>query len=102
MSKLPQAVKICLWSYDTDRMDLSSPEDRFRIALNVLNRGSRQAVVWLWENFADQEIKAVISKSIATEWNKKSISFWSQVYNITPTKQSRFIKPYGTSLGYSR
>lgn len=102
MSKLPEAVKICLWSYDTDKIDLSSVDDRFRIALNILNRGSRQSVLWLWANFTDQEIKAAISKSIASEWNKKSLSFWSQVYSITPTRKSRFTQPYGTSLGYSR
>ena len=102
MSKLPQAVKICLWSYDTDRIDLSSPEDRFRIVLNILNRGSRQAVEWLWKNFTDQEIKTAIAKSIASEWNKKSLSFWSHVYNASPVRKSRFVKPYGTSLGYSR
>lgn len=92
MSKLPQAVKICLWSYDIDKMDLSSPEDRFRVVLNILNRGSRQAVHWLWKNFSEQEIKTVISKSSASEWNRKSLSFWSHVYNAVPAMKSRFVK----------
>ena len=89
MNKLPLAVKLCLWSYDTDKVDISSLDDRFRIVLNILNRGSRQAVEWLWQNFTEEEIKTVINASIASEWNKKSLSFWSQLYNAAPEKNSR-------------
>lgn len=92
MNSLPAAVKLCLWSYDTDKVDLTSLADRLRIALNILNRGSRQAVEWLWQNFTDEEIKTVIKSSIATEWNRKSLFFWSQLYNVTPDRKSRFTR----------
>lgn len=40
--KLPQAVKICLWSYDTNKISLSNPDDRFRIILNILNHDTKK------------------------------------------------------------
>ena len=92
MRKIPQSVKVCLWSYDTDKINLSSPEDRFRIILNILNRGSKEAVEWLWSNFSKEEIRTGIADSIASEWNRKSISFWTHVYDAKPTKMSRFVK----------
>lgn len=90
MNKLPKYVKICLWSYDTDKMDLSNPDHRFITILNVLNYGSESAVKWLLEHFSEKEIKDTIKKSYRTEWNKKSISFWSLIFNTTPLHKSRF------------
>ena len=76
MNKLPQAVKICLWSYDTTRIDLSSPEDRFRIVLNILNRGSRHAVDWLWKMFNN-----IFSNLMPKEfYSIRSILFASIIY----------------------
>ncbi|MFA6922897.1 MAG: hypothetical protein WC223_01465 [Bacteroidales bacterium] len=88
--KLPQAVKVCLWSYDTDKINLSNPNDRHRIILNVLNHGTKKAVEWLWENFSKEEIAETIKNSIASEWDRKSLNFWSLIYRASPTRKSRF------------
>ena len=100
--KFPQAVKCCLWSYDTNRMILSNPNDRFRIIFNILNYGTKEAVEWLWLNFNDKEIIETINNSIESEWDKKSLNFWSIIYQALPTRKSRFVKSYGNSLEYSR
>ena len=102
MNNLPQEVKVCLWSYDTNKINLSTPADRFRIILNILNRGTWKALEWLWKNFSEEEIKAAIVKSISTEWNRKSLCFWSHIYGAAPFRKSRFTKSYAPSLGYSR
>lgn len=102
MSKLPQIVKACLWSYDTEKMSLSASEDRFRIVLNILNRGTKEAVEWLWNNFSDEEIAGIIRNSTSSEWNKKSLSFWSHIYHVTPLRTKRFTPSYGISLEYTR
>lgn len=86
----PKAVKACLWSYDTDKINLSNEDDRFRVVMNILNRGTKKAVVWLWNNFNEKEITEVIKQSSVSEWNRKSLSFWSQIYNTTPAKEKRF------------
>ncbi len=88
--KLPQAVKICLWSYDTNKISLSNPDDRFRIILNVLNHGTKKAVEWLWKNFNEKEITETINNSIASEWDRKSLNFWSLIYHASPARKNRF------------
>jgi len=88
--KLPQAVKICLWSYDINKISLSNPDDRFRIILNVLNHGTKKAVEWLWENFNEKEIIETINNSLESEWDRKSLNFWSLIYHISPARKKRF------------
>lgn len=89
-SKLPKAVKICLWSYDTNKISLSNPDDRFRVIFNVLNYGAREAVDWLWENFSEKEITDTIKDSIESEWDRKSLNFWSLIFQVSPVKKTRF------------
>lgn len=88
--KLPQAVKICLWSYDTNKISLSNPDDRFRIIFNVLNHGTKKAVEWLWKNFNEKEITETINNSIESEWDRKSLNFWSLIYRASPARKKRF------------
>lgn len=77
IQKLPQAVKACLWSYNVEKMNLSIPDDRFVITLNILNYGTDTAVKWILRNFNEDEIKEEIRKSYSSEWNKKSLALWS-------------------------
>ena len=86
----PPAVKVCLWSYDINKISLSNPDDRFRIILNVLKHGTKKAVEWLWENFSEKEITDTISNSIESEWDRKSLNFWSLIYQATPIRKNRF------------
>ncbi len=88
--KLPQAVKVCLWSYDTNKIDFSIPGHRYITIMNILNRGTMEAVEWMWQNFSEKEIKEIIKKSSESEWSRKSLSFWSQIYDVLPSRKSRF------------
>lgn len=87
---LPQSVKACLWSYDTNKINLSLSDHRLLIIKNILNTGTASAVSWLFENFTRNEISTVIYNSNVSEWNKKSLSLWSLVFNINPLKKTRF------------
>lgn len=89
MNKLPQSVKICLWSYDTSKMSLSSPTDRYMIILNVLNHGTENAIRWLLQNFSEKEIKQAIKKSYASAWFKWILKCWSQFYKVSPKWKTR-------------
>ena len=88
--KLPDAVKACLWSYDTEKMSISDPDHRFRIIMNVLNHGKMEAVEWLWKNVSEEDIKGAIQNSYGSEWNKPSLSLWSLIYGVRPLKSARF------------
>jgi len=91
MKELPQSVKACLWSYDVNQMDFTVPSDRFKIIFNVLNYGTSDAITWLMKNFSREEISEVIKKTSQSEWNKKSLSLWSLIFNSSPERQGRFI-----------
>ena len=89
-SKFPKAVKVCLWSYDTNKMSLSNPDDRFTLIFNVLNYGSETATQWLQEHFSEKEIKEVIKKSYASAWFFKGrLKHWSQFYKVSPKWKTR-------------
>ena len=87
---LPQAVKACLWSYDTDRMDMSVPDHKQRIIENVLNRGTGPAVHWLLHTVSRAEIAQAIEHTSVSVWDKKSLSLWSLVFNARPARSGRF------------
>ena len=87
---LPDSVKACLWSYDTDLIDLGSASHRARIIQNVLNRGTKEAVDWLLQNFSPEEISATITGSSEEDWNKKSLSLWSLIFEALPGRKGRF------------
>jgi hypothetical protein len=88
---IPQSVKACLWSYDINMIDFSLPSHRTRVIQNVLNRGTSEAVSWIRENFSENEIADVIKRSSISDWNKKSLSLWSLLFNVRPSKLGRFV-----------
>ncbi len=98
----PKAVKVCLWSYDTDKMELSNSTDRHRIILNILIHGAMEAIEWLWQNFSTKEIKETIKKSYESEWDKPSLNLWSLVYEVKPERKNRFGITYGNPLEHSK
>ena len=87
----PQAVQACLWSYNTDLVDLSVSDHRKLIIHNVLDRGTNEAVLWLRMIFPEKEIIEAITQSSISDWSKKSLALWSLVFNTRPLKQGRFI-----------
>ena len=87
---LPQEVKACLWSYNTDQIDLHNQDHRRRVIENILNRGTQPAVDWLFTHTSSEEIKQVILESTQSVWSKKSLALWSLVFAVTPSRASRF------------
>jgi hypothetical protein len=101
-SELPQSVKVCLWSYDADKIDFSIPGHRQIAFINILNIGTKEAVEWLLGNFTKKEIAEVIKKSYTSEWNHKSLAFWSTFFHASPLRKNRFNTFHETALAYSR
>ncbi len=86
----PESVKVCLWSYDVEKIDLSNTDHRFRVIHNVLDIGMNEAVIWLLKTFSEAEITETIIKSNASDWSKKSLALWSLIFNVYPAKEGRF------------
>ena len=86
-NNLPFFLQPFLWSYDLSKID--KEKHKKNIIKNILDFGNSKATDWLKENYSEKEIKEVIKETIQTEWSKKSISFWSFIYDISP-KKTRF------------
>jgi hypothetical protein len=87
-TKIPPYVQSALWSYDLEKLDLH--QDKERIITNVLNHGTKQSTDWLLQTYSKQDISDVIASPRPGEWNKKSLNFWSIIFNITPRSRNRF------------
>jgi hypothetical protein len=75
-----------LWSYDTQRMDLE--RDKRRIITNVLNLGTKKACESLFDIYTKEEIKKEIANPLPGEWNKKSLNYWSIIFDIKAKKNA--------------
>lgn len=87
---MPPAVRACLWSYDVDKIDLDLVDHRQRLVENILNRGTKGAIDWLFLNFNNEEIARIIKHSRNSAWDKKSLALWSLVFKVRPLQISRF------------
>lgn len=85
----PPSVRACLWSYDLESLDVRAHQSL--IITQTLNYGSKEATDWLQEHYTEQEIRSVVHHPIPGMWNKKSLNFWSVVYDIQPEKTMRSI-----------
>ncbi len=84
----PASVKAALWSCDTDRLDLE--QHRERIITNVLNMGTHDALLWLFRTYTRERIAEVVAHPRPGEWNKRSLNYWSLVFDLEPRYTSRF------------
>ncbi|MFN3693260.1 MAG: DUF6922 domain-containing protein [Candidatus Paceibacteria bacterium] len=85
---LPAFLQPFFWSYRLADLDIAVHQTL--IIKQVLNHGSKEAVDWLLQTYSEAVIREVIAGSMVTEWSQKSLSLWSKVYNISPTRQGRF------------
>ncbi len=88
-AELPQLVKICLWSYDTSKINPRLKTNRHLLIFNCLNYGTENAIKWVQENFSEKQIKAVIKKSYASEWFAGRLKRWAEFYQALPTWRTR-------------
>lgn len=78
-----------LWSYDTTKMDLV--RDKNRIITNVLNLGTREATDLLFRVYGREEIKQVVKNPKPSEWDPKSLNYWSIIFDLKPKHVLRHI-----------
>jgi hypothetical protein len=76
------------WSYDFDALPPTA--HRYLIIFQVLNWGSCEATDWLRSTYTREEIQEAITSSIESAWDKKSLALWSLVFDVRPTRVTRF------------
>jgi len=71
-----------LWSYDIEKMDIE--RDKSRIITNVLNLGTKEAIDLLFEIYNRNDIKELVKNPKPGEWSKKSLNYWSIIFDLKP------------------
>lgn len=85
--QLPQFIQPFLWSYDLSKLDKQAHKDI--IIKNILDFGDVQSTDWLKQQYTKEDITSTIERSTASSWSKKSLNFWSFIYDTTPKKEIR-------------
>jgi hypothetical protein len=88
---IPPSVRGVLWSYDTTKLDLKNEADKLRIITNILNHGTKEATDWLFAVVKREDIQRAIKHALPGEWNKKSLNFWSYLFDVIPGSAIRQI-----------
>jgi len=98
---LPQYVKSCLWSYDTDHLKIQLHKNV--VIPQVLNYGRWEAVKWLRKIYGDEEIKQIVKHPRRGIWFADVINFWEQIFNIKidPEERKRAILDINPDYNYS-
>lgn len=86
-TSFPPSVRACLWAYDVQNMNTRSHPNL--IITQIMNFGSKEATDWLQKHYSPQEIREVVQHPLPGMWNKKSLNFWSIIYEIQPEKTAR-------------
>ena len=79
--ELPPDVRVCLWSYDTDQINLK--RDKQDIIVQVLNYGRWEAIKWLFKIYSEEEIKEIVSTPSRGRWFKQALNFWLTQFDLT-------------------
>lgn len=90
-SPIPASARAALWSYDITKLDLENEADRLRIITNILNHGTKEATDWLFSVVKKEDIEHAITHPLPGEWNKKSLNFWSYLFDVIPGDTTRHI-----------
>ncbi len=86
--QIPNFLQPFLWSYDLSQIDTKKHKNI--IIKNILDFGDKEATDWLLGEYSKSEIIFVIENSISSDWSKKSLNFWSIIFDINPKKEARF------------
>jgi len=54
--------------------------------------GTKEAVRELFKIYSKKDIVELFTNSMRGEWNKKSLNFWSLIFNVVPKNQGRQVK----------
>ncbi len=86
---IPPFVRPFLWSFDCDKLD--GDRDKYLIITQVLNFGTKPATDWVRARYRAEDIKKTLRTPLPGVWNRKSLQFWSLLYDEHPREIERNI-----------
>ena|SRR3990167_7670806 len=78
MKRLPKFLKQYFWDVDFAKIDLT--KSKIYVLKRILEYGDRYAVVWMWKNFKDSDMKAALSTYRG--FSQKSANFWAFILKM--------------------
>lgn len=82
MAKVPVFLQPYLASYDLSKLELSDPDVGQEIITEVLNKGDKKAVAWVFSNFPESQIRSVIKNPTPGTWVESSLSYWQKILGV--------------------
>ena len=78
MAQIPKQLHTLFWDIDVNTIDpIIYPE---YVISRILELGNEEAVAWMKETFAEEQIKSVIGSE--RRLSPRSTNFWAIVYHI--------------------
>lgn len=85
-SQILEKFKPFLWSFDISKIDLE--KNKKRIITSVLNLGTKEATDLLFDVYDKKDIKNEVKNPAPGEWNKKSLNYWSIIFDINNSEKN--------------
>lgn len=85
--KVPESVRACLWFANSGRLDWERQKDL--VITQVLNRGTWEAVRWVYREYGEKAIKNVVRNPKRGLWFPQSLTFWEKFFRLS-LKSSSF------------
>lgn len=78
--KISESLRASLWFADPDTLDWQSQKDMIITA--VLNRGTWEAVRWIYHYYGEEEIREVLRHPKRGLWFPQALKFWLTFFNL--------------------
>ena len=79
--KFPPSVQATLWFADPTKIDWQG--QKRMIITSVLNRGTWEAVKWIYQFYGKRALREVIAHPQRGLWFQKSLEFWCIFFKLT-------------------
>jgi hypothetical protein len=80
-------LKPYFWSYNFAELDVVKHKEL--IIRQILEYGDKPATDWLLATYSRADIERVLLKTPRSSWGKKSLCYWTSVFEVTPEHATR-------------
>lgn len=87
--KIPNSVLACVWFANPKELDWKTQKEI--VIVQVLNRGTWEALKWIYHHYGEQEIRKVVANPKRGLWFPQALQFWCRYFQIT-LKPDKFEK----------
>ena len=89
-TNIPESVLACVWYADPEKIDWDS-QKKGVVITSILNRGTWEAVRWVYRFYGEQALRTVVSHPDRGRWFPQALQFWLRFFNLT-LKSDQFRK----------